>query len=296
MPADFLPLSTAGLTESTSLALRDRIERQKISTDLGADPIETSFVHQGKGGSPILLLHGFDSSVFEFRRILPLLSTIHETWAVDMLGFGFTDRPAGLAYSPAVIRSHLFGFWQTRIRRRVILVGASMGGATAIDFALAHPECVEKLVLVSSVGFTSGVPPLARYLFPPFDALAVEFLRSDAVRVSVARRAYWDPKLATADARLCAALHLRMPDWSRAMVSFTKSGGYVFTGEQIRRVDKPTLILWGKNDQILGTLDAEQFQRHITGSTLSWIEQCGHVPHLERPHVTAERILHFSSL
>jgi pimeloyl-ACP methyl ester carboxylesterase len=69
-------------------------------------------VHQGKGGTPILLLHGFDSSVLEFRRLLPLLATENETWAVDLLGFGFTDRIAGIPFSPSAIKTHLYYFWK----------------------------------------------------------------------------------------------------------------------------------------------------------------------------------------
>ncbi|MFM6472321.1 MAG: alpha/beta fold hydrolase, partial [Dolichospermum sp.] len=93
-----------------------------------------------QGGTPILLIHGFDSSVLEYRQILPLLAENNQVWAVDLLGFGFTDRLPGITYSPESIKTHLFCFWQTLINRPVILVGASMGGATAIDFTLTYPE------------------------------------------------------------------------------------------------------------------------------------------------------------
>lgn len=106
-----------------------------IATPLTNQPVATTYVKQGSGGTPILLIHGFDSSVLEFRRLLPLLSGDNETWAVDLLGFGFTDRLSGIAsYSPTAIKTHLYYFWKSLINQPVILVGASMGGATAIDF------------------------------------------------------------------------------------------------------------------------------------------------------------------
>lgn len=94
MFAKFILELVKQLTESTSIALAQSIECQAIATPLSTQEIATTYVHGGSGGTPILLLHGFDSSVFEFRRLLPLLAADNETWAVDLLGFGFTDRIA----------------------------------------------------------------------------------------------------------------------------------------------------------------------------------------------------------
>ncbi len=137
---NFLPTSVGQLTESASIALAQSIQTTAIATPLINQPVTTTFVKQGSGGTPILLIHGFDSSVLEFRRLLPLLSGDNETWAVDLLGFGFTDRLSGIAYSPTAIKTHLYYFWKSLINQPVILVGASMGGATAIDFTLTYPQ------------------------------------------------------------------------------------------------------------------------------------------------------------
>lgn len=290
MFADFLPLEVARLSEATSIALAEQITCQAIATSLSADSIATAYVRQGSDGTPILLLHGFDSSVFEFRRLLPLLAAQQETWAVDLLGFGFTDRPIGVSFNPTAIKTHLHAFWKTLIDRPVILVGASMGGAAAIDFALAYPEAVEKLVLIDSAGFAAG-PAVSRFLVPPLGYLATEFLRQPKVRRQVSLKAYADASFVTADAQLCAALHLQSPQWSQAIIAFTKSGGYNFLGGKISQIDKPTLILWGDSDQILGIQDAEQFREAIHTSRLVWVQQCGHVPHLEQPQITAAYIL-----
>lgn len=287
MSGNFLPKAAQGLTETTSLALLEALERCSIGA------IETAYVRRGAGGPPLLLIHGFDSSVLEFRRILPRLSVERETWAVDLLGFGFTDRPQKTKFSPPTIREHLYTFWKQCIGRKVILVGASMGGAAAIDFALAYPECVEALILLDSVGFTNGVPPFARYLIPPLDYLAVEVLRGRTLRLQAARSAYWDRTYASEDAQICGALHLGMAGWRRAMVVFMKSGGYTFTANEIAKLDLPTLILWGAQDRILGTADAEKFQATISGSKLIWIPDSGHVPHLEKAEITAQHILAF---
>jgi Predicted hydrolases or acyltransferases (alpha/beta hydrolase superfamily) len=292
MPASFLPKSIAQLTESTSIALAQSIQQEAITTPLTPEPIATTYVHQGSGNTPILLVHGFDSSVFEFRRLLPLLAEKNESWAVDLLGFGFTERVAGFPFSATAIGSHLYYFWKTLIAQPVILIGASMGGAAAIDFTLNHPESVKKLVLIDSAGFaiTSNK---GKFLIPPLGALATSFLRNPKIRQKISVNAYFDETLASVDAQTCAALHLEMPNWNQALIAFTKSGGYRGFGEKLSQIQQQTLILWGKQDRILGIADAAKFESAIANSQLIWIPDCGHVPHLEKPQITAQHILDF---
>ncbi|MBD2329049.1 alpha/beta fold hydrolase [Alkalinema sp. FACHB-956] len=288
----FLPDRTAQLTEATSTMLAQNIQRQSITTPLSLSAIDTAFVHQGQGGTPIVLLHGFDSSVLEFRRLLPLLAASQETWAIDLLGFGFTDRAVDLSFDPESIKTHLYYTWKTCIGRPMVLVGASMGGAAAIDFALTYPDAVAQLVLLDSAGFAKS-PVLSKFLFPPLGYLATEFLRQPKVRQQVSLKAYYDPRFVTPDAELCAALHLELPRWSQALIAFTKSGGYGFLSDRIAQVSVPTLIVWGRQDGILGIRDADRFHTTIPQSQLLWVDQCGHVPHLEKPQETADHLLSF---
>lgn len=285
-----LPLDQ--LTESTSIALAQHIEVAAVSTPLSPQPIATTFVRQGQGSPPIMLLHGFDSSIFEFRRLLPLLAAERQTWAVDLLGFGFTDRLAQSAFSPTAIKTHLYYTWKTLIQQPIVLVGASMGGAAAIDFALTYPEAVQQLVLIDSAGFSAG-PAMGKYLVPPLGQLATAFLRNLKVRQNISLKAYHDPSFASPDALCCAALHLEQNGWAPALIAFTQSGGYGSFRQQLAQLRPPTLILWGQNDRILGTADAAKFQQAIPNSQLQWIENCGHVPHLEKPQITAASILEF---
>jgi pimeloyl-ACP methyl ester carboxylesterase len=296
-------VSADRLTEPTSIALAQAIQQAAILTPLSPSPIATAFVHQGQRETqgetqiqnpPVLLLHGFDSSVFEFRRLMPLLAEHAPTWAIDLLGFGFTERLPKFALNPEAIKTHLYHTWKTLIARPVVLVGASMGGAAAIDFALTYPEAVSKLVLIDSAGFTVG-RSMGKFLVPPLGYLATTFLQNPKVRQSISLKAYHDPSFASLDAQSCAALHLEQPGWREALIAFTRSGGYGSFQEKLAHLQTPTLILWGKCDRILGTADAEKFHQAIPQSELVWIENCGHVPHLEKPQATADSILKFTA-
>jgi pimeloyl-ACP methyl ester carboxylesterase len=292
MSQTFLPDRVNQLTEPTSIDFASQIHRTEIFTPLISAAIPTSYVQQGSGGIPIVFLHGFDSSLFEFRRIIPLIAPQQEVWAIDLLGFGFTARLPHCPFSPDSIDTHLYATWEAIVKQPMILVGVSMGGAAAIEFTLKHPECVAKLVLIDSAGYTQP-PAIGKYLIPPLGYLATKFLSSPNVRKSVSQRAYLDRTFVTDDAQLCAALHLEMPNWSEALITFTRSGGFGYTIDRLAAIGQQTLILWGDGDRILGTKPAQQFRDNIPNSELKWIENCGHVPHLEQAQITANSILEF---
>ena len=297
---DFLPQEVSSLENSESIFLSKNIKRHSIPTLLSQNAngpatifeIATACVKLGTNSPPILLLHGFDSSILEFRRLIPLLAAQKETWAVDLLGSGFTERLPDITYNPQTIREHLYSFWQTLIERPVILVGISMGGATAIDFTITHPEAVQKLVLVNSVGFSGGFP-LGTKLPDIAIALMVEFWRQRRIQ-----GLFWGKNLGwldfhTEDVIRCAALPSLMPNWTKALNDFTRSGGYYQLKERIREISKPTLILWGEKDDVIGTKDAEVFQKAIALSRLVWLQGLGHSPHWEKPELVARLILEF---
>ncbi|MGV2826989.1 alpha/beta fold hydrolase [Myxosarcina sp. GI1(2024)] len=291
----FISTKAQELTEATSIALAKQIKLAAIATPLSSESIPTTYVNQGDGVSeaaPILLLHGFDSSLLEFRRLIPLLAKTRSTWGVDLLGFGFSDRNPVIPLNSETIKIHLYYFWKSLIKQPVVLIGASMGGAAAIDFALTYPKAVEKLVLIDSAGLAKQ-PAIAKLMFPPLDYLATEFLRNPKIRQNISRAAYYDKSLANVDAQICAALHLQCPNWNKALIAFSKSGGYGSFTEALAKIQQPTLILWGKQDKILGTKDASKFAGAIPNSKLVWIDDCGHVPHLEKPQQVATEILQF---
>lgn len=289
---DFLPPSVCQLTEPNSIAFAQQIRRVEIVTPLLDRAIATSYIHQGEGDIPVILLHGFDSSILEFRRLVPLLAAKCEAWAIDLLGFGFTERLLGCPFSRASIDAHLYATWQQLIDRPIILVGVSMGGAAAIEFTLAHPEVVHKLILIDSAGYTQP-PAMGKLLIQPLGYLATKFLANPNVRKKVNETAYNDRSFVTDDAQLCAALHLEQPRWSEALIEFTRSGGYGFVIDRLVTIDQETLILWGDRDQILGTAPAQLFAKNLRNARLKWIKNCGHIPHLEQPQITATAILDF---
>ncbi|MEO1341291.1 MAG: alpha/beta fold hydrolase, partial [Cyanobacteria bacterium J06635_13] len=106
MYPSYIPATASNLTESTSIAIAKEIQQVEISTPLSTEEVATTYVQQGDGGTPILLIHGFDSSLLEFRRLLPLLAAQQATYAIDLFGFGFSQRNLKVPLNPNNIKLH----------------------------------------------------------------------------------------------------------------------------------------------------------------------------------------------
>jgi pimeloyl-ACP methyl ester carboxylesterase len=298
---EFLPTSTIDIREPEAIALLQQMQRQVVQVRWGSvmTAIATAYVRYSPASAtftsapiPIVLLHGFDSSLLEFRRLLPLLAKNYETWAVDLFGNGFTEYCPSLPVNPHTIRQHLLNVLETWICQPVILVGASLGGAVAIDFELYHPDWVRSLILINSVGFSGGFP-IGQFLPQPLIELGADWLyfRKQVALTAASTLPMLDPTLI--DALRCASLHQNMPGWKAAITSFTQSGGYANLGDRLTEIHRPTLVLWGEADDVLGTVDATRFEQAISDSQLIWIQQAGHVPHIEQPQAVATHLSAF---
>ena len=138
--ASFFPDEVTALEEPAAIEMARRAKQVSVDVPGRSRPVMTSCVGSpapagGEANAPFVLLHGFDSSCLEYRRLFPMLAERAETWAVDLLGWGFTDAvDAGIGdYSPEAKRAHLYAFWKQEIGRPITLVGASLGGAAAIE-------------------------------------------------------------------------------------------------------------------------------------------------------------------
>ncbi|KAF3788252.1 2-hydroxy-6-oxononadienedioate/2-hydroxy-6-oxononatrienedioate hydrolase [Nymphaea thermarum] len=258
---------------------------------------------QRTGGRPVVLLHGFDreklfcfrlpSSCLEWRYTFPLLEdTGLETWAVDVLGWGFSDLEQLPPCNATSKREHLYQFFRSYITRPLVLVGASLGAAVAIDFAVNYPEFVSELVLIDASVYAEGTGRLSR-LPRPVAYAGVSLLKSIPLRLVASLGMYNNSSLSTiVDRTSVSLLHCLLPWWDDATVDFMLSGGYNIIAD-INQVKQKTLIIWGEDDRIISSKFAKRLQQDIPNSILHMIPDCGHVPHIEKPNAVARLILDF---
>jgi len=300
-PSFLPPAEMAEVEDPACIDMAKSLDRLPVSLSLASGPVATSYARTRPttplaGAAPLVLLHGFDSSSLEWRRLLPELEKRGvEAWAVDILGWGFTDRSASVIrdFSPEAKREHLKAFIDQHIGRPVTLVGASLGGCVAIDMVLQYPDLVHKLILVDAQAYIDGAAMTGQPRF--LQNLGVAVLKSKPLRMFANKIAYADPqKFGTEDAMRIGRLHTVTGGWEDAMIGFMNSGGYALSTEVKKMADKETLVLWGRQDKILPPEQyADKFIQDIPSARLQWVEDCGHVPHLEQPVLTADTIAAF---
>ncbi|KAF5939163.1 hypothetical protein HYC85_023422 [Camellia sinensis] len=239
--------------------------------------------------NPVVLLHGFD------RYTLPLLEEAGlETWALDILGWGFSHLERLPSCGVASKRDHLYQFWKSYIKRPMLLVGPSLGAAVAIDFAVNHSEAVEKLVLIDASVYSEGTGNMRK--LPKAIAYAgVYLLKSVPLRLYATFLAFNGLPFGTClDWTNVGRLHCLLPWWEDATVAFMNSGGYDVSS-QIEQVKQKTLIIWGEDDQIISNKLAVKLHCELPNAIIRQVPDCGHIPHVEKPSVVAKLIAEFSS-
>ena len=250
---------------------------------------------------PLLLVHGFDSSALEYRRLGPQLAKLGiDVYCVDLLGWGYTQLEDVKSFSAQAKVDALKGFWKTVGNDGDVVVGgASLGGAATIEFASANlvdneeGGFVRGTVLIDAQGFVDGIGPMS-FLPAPLARAGIKVLKSEPLRSSANQMSYYDKKkFATDDALKVGRFHCLRDGWDDSMLSFMQSGGFK-PATKVSKIDVPSLVLWGRQDGILdGNEFANKFLETLPNAQLQWIEECGHVPHLEQPEVTAKLISTF---
>ncbi len=237
-------------------------------------------------GSPVLLLHGFDSSFLEFRRLVPLLRPHHQLVIPDLHGFGFCPRPVEQAYGPENVIRHLEEILNGLASEQPIgVIGASMGGSVAIELARRQPHRIKRLLLLAPAGLTGRPMPVP----PLLDQLGVWFLSLPSVRRGLCRQAFADPqtRVGAAEEQI-ASLHLQIPGWAEALGCFARSGGFAGCGSPLPEI--PLQVIWGTDDRILSGAQ-KNAAIALLGSKVEELSNCGHLPHLDHPEIVAERWL-----
>mmetsp|Transcript_148782 Transcript_148782/g.270793 ORF Transcript_148782/g.270793 Transcript_148782/m.270793 type:complete len:512 (-) Transcript_148782:120-1655(-) len=259
----------------------------------GVGPIDTCFISlkpepsKAVDAPPLMLIHGFDSSVLEFRYVAPkLVEAGLRVEAMEWWTGGFTDRKPILEKVEAgadpwdLIRAHQYAFWKKQLAgEKAIVLGASLGGAVAMDFAVTHPECVDSLILMDAGGESYAQPN------PILTSLAAD---------PVTNLFQW-----RASNGLLPYPHVwsKEDSWRGALRAYLKSGGYErrVNPELIRKVPVPTKVLWGEEDDVLPVEDAYQYEKDLPNCVgVQLIPDAQHAPALENPAFVSNQFIEFA--
>jgi pimeloyl-ACP methyl ester carboxylesterase len=249
-----------------------------------SDGTHVHYRDQGNAnGRTLVLLHGFGASLETWEPWVKALGPKYHLVSVDLPGFGLTRPPAkgeSMAY-PAFLDA----FMDRLGLKRATIIGNSMGGGAAWQFALAYPERVDALVLVDAAGWRDQAPSgngpiIFKLLANPIAARYIENLDNTALIRQGLQSAFHDRRFVT-DAMVARYVDMsRAPGRRAALIKSFAAGGEETeaTKDKLAKISAPTLILWGDHDNLINVADAQKFAAAIPDSKVVIYADVGHVP------------------
>ena len=254
--------------------------------------IEWPYLDGGKArGEPVVLVHGFGGDKDNWTLYAPYLTPHHRVICPDLPGFGENDRSVGRDYGMQAQAERLREFLDALGIDRCHLAGNSMGGFVALQFALDFPQRVASLALLDNAGVAgAGSSDLQRSIERGENPLELKTMADvDRLLAFVYRKPPFMPrqfKQLLLDDALANAQVLDKVFWTLA-----EEGIAGVLNARLGEVQAPTLIVWGRHDQLIDVSAVDELRRGIADSVAVIFEHVGHVPMLEAPRATAEHHL-----
>lgn len=227
-------------------------------------------------GPCVILLHGLADDIGVWESVIPALAAKRRVVALDQLGFGGSDKPL-LSYRVSTLVDFLDGFLNELKIERASLVGNSLGGWVAADFALKHPDRAERLVLCDAAGYAALPKSMNPRTLSALRLASREDIRYLGPLTFHDKRFYEDADLAFKQ-RVAAGDSYTVSQILDSMIR-----GEDLLDNRVAAINQPTLIVWGREDKLIPLSFGERFHQEIKGSQLRIIDNCGHMPHVECP-------------
>ncbi|HWR23643.1 MAG TPA: alpha/beta hydrolase [Feifaniaceae bacterium] len=259
-----------------------------------ATPEETKIHYLEAGvGEPLLLLHTVGQSLYTWRNAFGALSEHYRVIAVDLLGHGYSGRPAQFDYAIAEQSDALRMFMDAKGIESAHIVGFSMGAMYALDFVVKNPDRVGKVVLLSPGGVTPEMPLSVRMLQSPlfggiacrlYNRKTVEKLLSDCFfDLTNLTEEVLDSYYATvADPYSRKAVQLSVLNFDEQEVE-----------KALRSVSAPVLILWGGEDKWHNPNSSELYHAILENAQFSVVRNAGHLLHEEKAQRFVDAIMEY---
>lgn len=266
--------------------------------------VNTRYLAEGEG-YPVVLIHGMGGSASGWLPSFGAFADHYRVYALDLAGHGLSDRGDGLALDSVSLAGFVKDFMVEFKIEQAHVLGHSMGGVIALQLAIDHPELVNKLVLVDSTGFGRELTVLFRIVsFPVLgEWLAAREYRSNMEKYAAAtRKSAVNASFVTDE--LIAELYRveRSPEHLKPLLQTVRlwvDGGGMKKSlfgpilQKLPSVKNKTLVIWGRQDNVLPLAQGELAARSMPNARLEVIDQCGHIPMFEQPEIFNRLVLDF---
>ena len=250
-----------------------------------------------ESGEVVVLIHGFSVPYFIYDPTFKFLTEAgYRVLRYDLYGRGFSDRPSA-RYDLDLFVNQLTQLLDAlRFTRPLSLIGLSMGGLIAATFAVHHPDGVNKLVLIDPAGAKRiSLPPMIRLMTLPLVAEIILNLVPNETLIRSGSKDIFDP--AHVDHFMSKyKIQLEYKGFRRAILSTIRNGvldSSIHVYERLGKLDKKVMLLWGREDMTVPFEHSVALRVAIPQLEFHAVENCGHIPHYERPDEVNPLLLRF---
>ncbi len=251
-------------------------------------------------GRPLLLIHGYGAGMWVWEKQIDVLSQFYRVYALDVIGYGFSDRPK-MAYTPEAYIHFLRDFMDGVGIEKATLIGNSMGGGIAWATAILFPERVERLILIDCAPpdvlrqvKNESFRTLIAIKDIPFLPYLVISARSKSSIRWVLVECISDVKLITPEVLNRQYQLSRIKGTTWVLYSTLEHAEEALElKDRFPFIHQPVLFIWGEKDVIFPPDVGETLRRTIAGSKFQLIEKSGHIPMWETPDEVNQTILEF---
>lgn len=279
----------------------DKVIHSENSHFVEIDGATVHFQEFGDASNPtMLLIHGYTASAYVWKTVAPALANegFHIV-AVDLIGFGYSDKPTWFDYKITSQARMISRFMDRLGIGRATIVGSSYGGAVALTLALDYTERVEKLVLVDSVinDEATNHPIMKLAKIPGIGEVITPFLVDSKAFMKIRMQGTLAPAnhhLITKDRIESIIRPLQAKDGHYAVLQSGRNWDANRIEEDAHLINQPTLIIWGEEDTVIPIHNGETLYNSILNSRFVVLKNCGHVPQEEKPDLFVSLVSGFS--
>lgn len=252
------------------------------------------------GAEPLLLLHGFGASTHTWRHVAPALARERRVIAIDLRGYGLSDKPFDQRYSAADQAEHVIDFIKRRGLKRVTIAGHSFGGAVALLVTLAlnrqAPGTVKRLVLLDAPAYPQEPTAFMRFLQRPVLPYALLTLVPPDLAAAIVFSAEANPTKIGFDDIMRYAEPFHAASARHALISTArqlKPANWRQIVAHYPSIHQPTLLIWCDADDVVPISSGQRLERVLPNARLKVVRGCKHSPQDERPEALLPLLQNF---
>ncbi|HEY3377874.1 MAG TPA: alpha/beta fold hydrolase [Armatimonadota bacterium] len=241
-------------------------------------------------GPPVVLVHNPNAgaSAWEWRKVFPELANTHTVYALDLLGYGISEKP-DIPYRGSLYADLLHDFLEDVVGHPAHIIGSALGASYAVNVAVRRPELVERLVLVNPTGTTSHLSTVTRgvtlgIMQAPVVGTSIYYslVSRPGIERELREHIYYDPTFVTPEMVDFLHASAHQPGSQHAAVAFVTGLLDLPMRMAFADIDQPTLLIWGRDAEYTPVGDAADLLYRDPKAQLSIFDDCGMLPHDEK--------------